>query len=60
MEDSDNKTIGEAAKRHLAEYRSAETICAGSRDPSSSGLAVTADVPSGGCHGLRLKYPVTI
>ena len=36
------------------------TICAGSRDRSSSGLATTADPPTGGCHGLGSKHPVKV
>lgn len=35
-------------------------ICAGSRDLSSSGLATTADPPTGGCHGTGLKHPVKV
>ena len=30
------------------------------RDPSSSGLATTADPPTGGCHGLGLKHSVKL
>ena len=42
---------------HHAGYGTAEKICAGSRDPSSSGLATTADPPTGGCHGQGSKHP---
>ena len=42
---------------HHAGYGTAEKICAGSRDPSSSGLAITADPPTGGCHGQGSKHP---
>ena len=43
---------------HSAGEDTAETTCAGSRDPLSSGLATTADPPTGGCHGLGLKLSV--
>ena len=33
---------------HPAGYGTAETICAGSRDPSGSGLATNADPPTRG------------
>lgn len=35
-------------------------ICASSRNPSSSELAITADPSTGGCHGPRSKHPVKI
>ena len=38
----------------------AETICDGSRKASSSGLATTANSPTGGCHGLGSKHPVKV
>ena len=45
------RILGEADQR---------TICAGSRDPSRSGLAITVDPPTGGCHGLGSKHPVKV
>lgn len=35
---------------HLSGYGTVEMICAGSRDLSSSGLAITADPATGRCH----------
>ena len=57
----DNKKDWEKQRNgHPAGYGRAETICAGSRDRSSSGLATTVDLPTGGCHGLGWKHPVKV
>ena len=45
---------------HPAGYGTAETICAGCRDLSMSGLATSADPPIEGCHGLWSKNPVKV
>ena len=54
------RRLGEAKNGHRAGYGTAETICAGNRDPSSSGLATTADSPTGGCHSLGSKHQVKV
>ena len=45
---------------HPAGYGTAETICAGSRYPSSSRQATTADPPTEGCHVLGSKHSVKL
>ena len=57
----DNKKDWEKQQNgHHSGSGTADTICAGSRNRSSSGLATTADLPTGGCHGLGSKYPVNV
>ena len=41
----------EKQQKHPAGDDTAETICAGSRDPSIMDSATTADLPTGECHG---------
>ena len=59
-QDNNKKNWEKQQNGHPAGYGTAETICAGGRDPWSSGLATTADPSTGGCHGSGSKHPVTV
>ena len=59
-QDPQQEDWGKQQNGHPVGYGTVKTICAGSRDPSSSGLATIVDLPTRGCHALGSKHTVKV